>query len=127
MVAARQKSFDEVTAMLGMPRAATRGYNDWKGRYIKGLVLTTVELIESVGVWREAVLMAQGKMGQRNEVRRVLHISAAASSPFLTSRVTNSSLQFGELVDHGPPIPFTWNGKNILLQIPAGMDFLIKR
>ena len=57
--------------MLGMPRTATRGYNDWKGRYIKGVVLTTVELIESVGVWREAVLMAQGKMGQRNEFGEV--------------------------------------------------------
>ncbi|GMH69094.1 hypothetical protein TL16_g05075 [Triparma laevis f. inornata] len=100
VVAARQKSFDELTAMLGMPRAATMGYNDWKGKYIKGLVLTTVELIESVGVWREAVLMAQGKKGQRNE--------------------------FGELIDHGPPLPFTWNGKNVLLQIPSGMNFLLK-
>jgi hypothetical protein len=100
VVAGRQQSFDRLTAMLGVPRQATMGYQDWRGQYIKGVVLITVELIEAVGIWREATLAAQGKLGARNE--------------------------FGELLDHGTPIPFTWNGKNILLQIPTGLDFLSK-
>ena len=86
--------------MLGMPREARKGYNDWRGKYTKGMVLTTVELVESIGVWREGVLAAQGKLGTRNE--------------------------FGELIDHGTPCPFMWNGKNILLEIPSGLDFLSK-
>jgi len=98
VVAARQTSFDKLTAMLGTPREARMGYNDWRGQFIKGIVLITVELIESVGIWREASLAGQGKLRSRNE--------------------------FGELVDHGPPMPFTWNGKNILLQIPSGLNFL---
>ena len=100
VVAGRQKSFDRLTAMLGVPRAATMGYQDWRGQYIKGIVLITVELIEAVGIWREATLAGQGRLGARNE--------------------------FGELVDNGAPIPFTWNGKNVLLQIPTGLDFLHK-
>ncbi len=100
VVAARQGSFDELTSMLGQPYAGRKGYNDWKGRDIKGIVLVTVELVESVGKWREAVLAAQGKLGARNE--------------------------YGDLIDHGPPMPFMWNGKNILLEIPYGLDFLKK-
>ena len=36
------------------------------------------------------------------------------------------SLCASQLIDHGPPMPFTWNGKNVLLQIPTGIDFLSK-
>ena len=100
VVAARQQCFDELTAMLGHPQVGRKGYTDWRGRDIKGVVLTTAELVESVGKWREAVLAAQGKLGARDE--------------------------FGDLVYHGLPLPFMWNGKNVLLEIPYGLHFLTK-
>jgi len=100
VVAQRQSSFDELTAMLGQPHTAKKGYNDWRGKDIKGLMTKTVELIESVVRWREAVLAAQGKLGKRDE--------------------------YGDLIDNGPPLPFMWNGKNILLQIPKANSFLQK-
>ena len=67
VVAIRQKAFDELTAMLGLPQQPRKGYDGWMGRYTKGVVLITVELVESVQRWREAVLAAQGKLGARNE------------------------------------------------------------
>jgi len=100
VVAIRQKSFDELTAMLGQPRHASKGFLDWQGQYTKGLVVTTVELIESVNKWREAVLMAEGKFGARNE--------------------------YGDLIDHGDPLPFMWSGRNVLLEIPYNLQFVTK-
>jgi hypothetical protein len=67
VVAIRQKSFDETTAMLGQPQPGRKGYDDWRGKDVKGLVLVTVEVVESVTRWREAALAAMGKLGLRNE------------------------------------------------------------
>ena len=98
VVSVRQSSFDELTAMLGHPLPARVGFNDWKGKPVPGMMEITCYLIESVVKWRECVLAAQGKLGQRNE--------------------------YGDLIDHGNPLPFTWNGKNILLEISYGLHFL---
>ena len=100
VVALRQSSFDELTALLGHPQGGRKGYSDWRGKSITGLLTKTIELIESVVKWREAVLAAQGKLGARNE--------------------------YGDLINHGSPTPFMWNGVNVLLMIPRGLDFLMK-
>ena len=56
----RQDAFDELTEMLGPYRWARAGFNDWRGRPVKGMQTITIKLVESVVRWR-AALAATGR------------------------------------------------------------------
>ena len=54
----RQDAFDQLTACLGPFQAARGGFEDWRGRDVKGMQSVTAKLVEAVVRWREAKLAA---------------------------------------------------------------------
>ena len=51
----RQDAFDELSEMLGPYRWARAGFEDWRGRPVKGIQNITIKLVEAVVRWREAM------------------------------------------------------------------------
>lgn len=97
----RLKAFDELTAMLGHEQLARKGFNDWRSAHIKGMHVMICEVVESITHWRSIIDMERAPPSQ---------------DPPLAVRI-------GPKVEL-KPLPFIWQGENILLQLPSIMEFL---